>query len=265
MAAWPAPADSRRRCASPPAREVTSQEQVLGRDVLVAEAPGLVLGALDQRPGPRVEAELAALDAGAPRRAPRASSIATWAGSAPSWRSTMAGMPSASCEERGEDVLGVEHRALGARGELLGREDGLLGLLGIAIELHGGPSAAMRCGRATRPIVGARSAGRRGRRGPARGPRPSSSRCGGQHDAWRAREGRRGRRPRRVAGPGRRGGRRGPAGCRPGSSAGAACRRSSRRATSPPRSASPSVRGSSRLRFAPSRVNVRWGSTGTVR
>ena len=44
------------------AREGRREEQVLGRDVLVAEALGLVLRALDQRPGPWVEAELAAFD-----------------------------------------------------------------------------------------------------------------------------------------------------------------------------------------------------------
>ena len=48
------------------AGERRSEQQVLGRDVLVAEPLGLVLGTLDERPGARVEAELAALDARAP-------------------------------------------------------------------------------------------------------------------------------------------------------------------------------------------------------
>ena len=41
-------------------------EQVLGRDVLVLEALGLVLGPLDELAGARVERELAARDPGTP-------------------------------------------------------------------------------------------------------------------------------------------------------------------------------------------------------
>ena len=40
-------------------------------------------------------------------------------------------------EQRGQDVLGVEDGALEPLGELLGGDDGLLGLLGESIELHG--------------------------------------------------------------------------------------------------------------------------------
>ena len=39
-------------------------------------------------------------------------------------------------DERGQDVLGVEDRAVEALGECLGLEDGLLGLLGESVELH---------------------------------------------------------------------------------------------------------------------------------
>ena len=40
-------------------------------------------------------------------------------------------------EQGGQDVLDIEHGAVGARGQLLRGEDGLLGLLGVAVELHG--------------------------------------------------------------------------------------------------------------------------------
>ena len=40
-------------------------------------------------------------------------------------------------EQRGEEVLDVERRALRVGGEALGGEDGLLRLLGVAVELHG--------------------------------------------------------------------------------------------------------------------------------
>ena len=43
-------------------------------------------------------------------------------------------------DERGEQVLRVEHGALHPLGELLGGDDGLLGLLGEAVELHGSGS-----------------------------------------------------------------------------------------------------------------------------
>ena len=41
-------------------------------------------------------------------------------------------------DERGQDVLGVEDRAVEALGGGLGGDDGLLGLLGESVELHGG-------------------------------------------------------------------------------------------------------------------------------
>ena len=40
-------------------------------------------------------------------------------------------------DQRRQQVLRVEHRALHPLGELLGGDDGLLGLLGEAVELHG--------------------------------------------------------------------------------------------------------------------------------
>ena len=58
-----------------------AEEQVLGRDVLVAEAPGLGLGALDDGLSrARVQAERAALDAGAASPGPRRPRRGTAAG-----------------------------------------------------------------------------------------------------------------------------------------------------------------------------------------
>ena len=55
----------------------------------------------------------------------------------------LGGDPVVRADERGEQVLGVEHGALHPLGELLGGDDGLLGLLGESVELHGSGS---RCG-----------------------------------------------------------------------------------------------------------------------
>ena len=52
--AWPSPPTS-----------AIAEQQVLGRDVVVAEAPGLGLGALDDAPRARIERQRAALDPGA--------------------------------------------------------------------------------------------------------------------------------------------------------------------------------------------------------
>ena len=180
------------------AREGRREEQVLGRDVLVAEALGLVLRALDQRPGPRVEAELAAFDARASAEHRRElhrdlGRVGT------ELAQDHDGDALAILEERGEDVLGVEHGARGARGELLGGEDGLLGLLGVAIEFHG-----------VRPMFNAPRERRRGVVMAGRGSRRRLSRARGppRRDAWGARlgcarEGRRARHPSHVGAPAR--------------------------------------------------------------
>ena len=55
MASRPAPWRSRRACASPPA-SADAEQQVLGRDELVAETPGLGLGPLDDRLAPACRA-----------------------------------------------------------------------------------------------------------------------------------------------------------------------------------------------------------------
>ena len=112
-----------------------AEQQVLGRDELVAQAARLGLGALDDGLGPRVEAERAALDPGAPRE--RSGDLAAErrqvdAEAAEGLRRD----PVIGLDERAEQVLGVEHGALESLRRLLGGDDGLLGLLGESIELH---------------------------------------------------------------------------------------------------------------------------------
>ena len=112
-----------------------AEQQVLGRDVLVAEATGLGLGVLDDGLGARVEAQRAALDPRAlgERRRDLAAERGQVDAEAPErlGRDAVVGL-----DERAEDVLGVEDRALQPGGGGLGGDDGLLGLLGEAIELH---------------------------------------------------------------------------------------------------------------------------------
>ena len=59
----------------------------------------------------------------------------------------LGGDPVVRLDEGGEQVLRVEHGALHPLGELLGGDDGLLGLLGEAVELHGSGSRLGAVGR----------------------------------------------------------------------------------------------------------------------
>ena len=112
------------------------EQQVLGRDVLVAEAARLGLGQLDDAPGARIHRQRAALDPGAPGEDGR--QLATEPGQVDAEPAQRLGRDAVvGLDERGQDVLGVEDRAVEALGGGLGLEDGLLGLLGEAVELHG--------------------------------------------------------------------------------------------------------------------------------
>ena len=112
-----------------------AEEQVLGRDVLVAEAAGLGLGALDDGLGARVEAQRAALDPGA--LGERRRELAAERGQVDAEPAERLGRDAVvGLDERAEEVLGVEDRALEPVGGGLGGDDGLLGLLGESIELH---------------------------------------------------------------------------------------------------------------------------------
>ena len=112
-----------------------AEQQVLGRDVLVAEAPGLGLGALDDAPGARVERQRAALDPGASGE--DRGQLAAERGQVDAEPAERLGRDAViRLDERGQDVLGVEDRAVEPLGGGLGGDDRLLGLLGEAVELH---------------------------------------------------------------------------------------------------------------------------------
>jgi len=112
-----------------------ADQEVLGAGVLVAHPPRLVLGAVDDALRARVQAQLAALDAGAPRQdrgdlAPERGEIHAQA------PERLGGDAVVRTDERREQVLRVQDGALHPLGELLGGDDGLLGLLGESVELH---------------------------------------------------------------------------------------------------------------------------------
>ena len=138
-----------------------AQEQVLRRGVLVAQPARLLLGAVDDALGARIQAELAALDAGAPGQGGRdlAAERGEIHAEAPE---RLGGDAVVGVDEGGEQVLRVEHGALHPLGELLGGDDGLLGLLGEAVELHGSGSRGSVGRRGSVRWIGDRA----GRRGP---------------------------------------------------------------------------------------------------
>jgi hypothetical protein len=112
------------------------EQEVLGRHVLVTEPLGLGLGELDGAPGARVHRERAALDPGAPGEDRR--ELAAEPGQVDAEPAQGLGRdPVIGLDQRREDVLGIEDRAVEALGCRLGGDDRLLGLLGEAFELHG--------------------------------------------------------------------------------------------------------------------------------
>ena len=93
-------------CASPPA-SADAEEQVLGRDVLVAEAAGLFLRPLDDALGARVEGQRAALDPGALGKDRR--ELAAERGQVDAEAAKRLGRHAVvRLDERAEQVLGVE-------------------------------------------------------------------------------------------------------------------------------------------------------------
>ncbi len=116
-----------------------AEQEVLGRDVLVGHPAGLFLGPLDHPPGPRVEADLAAPDAGPPSQ--DAGQLVAEAGQVDAEPPEGLGRHAVvRLQQAGQEVLGIEDRALERRGALLGGDDRLLGFLGESVELHVGYS-----------------------------------------------------------------------------------------------------------------------------
>ena len=111
------------------------QEEVLGRDVFVAESLRFLLGQLHRPLGARIERQRAALDLRAPAEDPR-ELLAERLEIDPDSPERLGGHAVVGLDEGGEEVFGVEDGALQLLGEALGGDDGLLGLFGIAVEFH---------------------------------------------------------------------------------------------------------------------------------
>ena len=109
MASWPAPAASSRRCASPPACDAARSRCSV--ETYSSPSRRASSSARSMSARTRGSSESWPPCTLARRDSTAASSTDDRAGSAPSWRSVMTGMPSASCEQGGEDVLDVEHGA----------------------------------------------------------------------------------------------------------------------------------------------------------
>ncbi len=115
----------------------STEEEVLGGDVVVLEALRLVLGALEEGARSRIEGERPALDAGPPGRARRRAPADRGRHRPPDASKRRDRDPILVLEERGEQVLHVENRALLLGRDALRGEDGLLGPFGVTVELHG--------------------------------------------------------------------------------------------------------------------------------
>ena len=111
------------------------QEQVLGGDVVVLEPLGLVRRPFDGVADPRVGAERTALDLRPLGQ--RGGHFPAESGHVDTdmaqrlRRNAVVGL-----HQRGEEMLRIEHGALELLGQPLSRDDGLLCLLGEAIEIH---------------------------------------------------------------------------------------------------------------------------------
>ena len=119
-------------------------------------------GALDDALGARVEASASRPGSGRAARGSPASSPRKAGRSTPSRRSVSAGMPSSGSTSAASRCSASSDGALEPLGELLGGDDGLLGLLGESVELHGWSRARSWSVRWLRWWPGGR-AGRRGR------------------------------------------------------------------------------------------------------
>ena len=133
-ASWPAPASSSRRWASPPASAAASSRcsvETYSSPRRLASSSACLMRVVTRGSRPSWPPSILAR-----RESTAATSTATAAGSAPSWRSVITGCPRGL---RAAPRGGARRRArgLGGAGQLLCGEDGLLGFLGVAIELHG--------------------------------------------------------------------------------------------------------------------------------
>ena len=118
-----------------------ADEQVLGRDVVVAEATGLVLGPIDDALGAWIQAQRTAGDAGPASE--RGGQLAAERGQVHAEPSERLGRDAViGLDEGVEQVFGIQDRTLESLGGGLRGHDGFLGLLGESVELHVGLSGA---------------------------------------------------------------------------------------------------------------------------
>ncbi len=95
-----------------------------------------ILGAFDHPLGPRVQADLAALDPGP--LSEQAGQLVPEAGQVDAQPAEGLGRHAViGFDQGGQDVLRIENRAVQRGRRVLGGDDGLLGLLGKSIKLHG--------------------------------------------------------------------------------------------------------------------------------
>ena len=113
------------------------EQQVLGRDELVAEAPGLFLRQFHHPLGARVERQRAALDLRPPAEDP-GQLVAECREIDADPAERLGGHAVIGLDERVEDVLHIEHGTVQLLGDALGSDDRLLGLFGIAVKFHRG-------------------------------------------------------------------------------------------------------------------------------
>ena len=110
---------------------------MLGRDVFVTETARLLLAELEDTLRPGIQRERATLDPRAVRPRTEASSSRNAGMSTPSRRSVSAGTPSSGSTSAAR-MCSASSTGLGAAGRCCWAvDDGLLGLFGVSIELHG--------------------------------------------------------------------------------------------------------------------------------
>ena len=191
------------------------EQQVLGGDELVAEAPGLLGGALQHAAGARRRGSAGRRRPWPAGRGARPARPRKAARSTPDPAEGLGRDPLLVLDEGGEEVLGVEDGALEALGEGLGAGDRLLGLLGEVVRGSWrirAPGRGGRAGSGARAGVGLVDGVEDGGRGRAAGLVE-----GGQDDPHADEEVAAVAALAGGASPGRRGGSCGPAGCRRGS------------------------------------------------
>ena len=176
IASRPAPWRSSSACASPPA-SATPRSRCSVRDVVVAEAAGLVLRPARGRAWRAGRGTASRPGSGRAGRGCAASSPRNAGRSTPSRRSVSAGMPSSGSTSAASRCSASSTGLCSRSARLLGGDDRLLRLLGESIELH---LVRSRCRGSVVQVSPGGRAGRRGRGTRFGGGLASSSRSVGR-------------------------------------------------------------------------------------